>query len=255
MRSSYYSDRRFKRSSLAHELCSKIEVTPGPGLRSQRELPPNLYFSFIPSHCLPLLFARSPILIPSRLRPSSFPANAMIPSLSIAPTRPWYLVESSLLAFVSTIYFLFASGEIGRSVGRSASPWSSSSFFHLSLFRLAPKRCPSTASWLPTSRHNRSPREFVDYNKCVCSSRRYRTSSGSPVFFFFLFFPSSLSVVFFTSLLPGPCVSLSSPVSLFSSPLGARSFSFLFLLPCASRVQQGLPIYAARKNDGTDGMK
>lgn len=27
MRSSYYSDRRFKRGSLAHELCSKIEVT------------------------------------------------------------------------------------------------------------------------------------------------------------------------------------------------------------------------------------
>lgn len=196
MRSSYYSDRRFKRSSLAHELCSKIEVTPGPELRSQRELPPNLYFSFIPLHCLSLLFARSPILIPSRLDPSSFPANAMILCLSIAPTRPWYLAESSLFAFVSTIYFLFASGEIGRSVGRSASPWSSSSFFHLSLFRLAPKRCPSTASWLPTSRHNRSPREFVDYNKCVCSSRRYRTSSGSPVFFFFLFFPSSLSVVF-----------------------------------------------------------
>lgn len=28
MRFSYYSDRRFKPSSLAHELCSKIEVTP-----------------------------------------------------------------------------------------------------------------------------------------------------------------------------------------------------------------------------------
>lgn len=37
MRFSYYSDRRFKRGSLAHELCSKIEVTKGKGEKRKRE--------------------------------------------------------------------------------------------------------------------------------------------------------------------------------------------------------------------------
>ena len=47
--------------------------------------------------------------------------------------------SSSLLAFVSTIYFLFASGEIGRSVVRATS---SNGLPHLSLFRLPSKWCP-----------------------------------------------------------------------------------------------------------------
>lgn len=133
MRSSYYSDRRFKRSSLAHELCSKIEVTPGPGLRSQRELPPNLYFSFIPLHCLSLLFARSPILIPSRLDPSSFPANAMIPpSRSLQRDRGISPSPLSLLLFRRYIFSSHRERSVGPSVARLLRGLPHRSFIYLS---------------------------------------------------------------------------------------------------------------------------
>lgn len=119
MRSSYYSDRRFKRSSLAHELCSKIEVTPGPGSRGYRELPSHL------SLFLSLTFTS--IVLPRK--------HSMLPLSSFQRDQ----ASSSLLAFVSTIYFLFASGEIGRSVVRATS---SNGLPHLSLFRLPSKWCP-----------------------------------------------------------------------------------------------------------------
>lgn len=60
MRFSYYSDRRFKRGSLAHELCSKIEVTKGKGEKRKREreekLPsrPGLLVFLSPDRILPL---------------------------------------------------------------------------------------------------------------------------------------------------------------------------------------------------------
>lgn len=134
--------------------------------------------------------------------------------------------SSSLLAFVSTIYFLFASGEIGRSVVRATS---SNGLPHLSLFRLPSKWCPPPSPLVPPVQ-NRSPREFVDYNKCVCSSRRYRTSSG------FLLIPLS---------------SFSSSLSALSSP----RFSPLALYPSLAAGFRYPAVAAARKKDGTDGMK
>lgn len=70
MRSSYYSDRRFKRGSLAHELCSKIEVTAGK--ERQRKLPPRpgLLFSPVP------FLSSIPFLRTSRLSFSSSPRRS-----------------------------------------------------------------------------------------------------------------------------------------------------------------------------------
>lgn len=86
---------------------------------------------------------------------------------------------------------------------------------HLSLFRLPSKRCPLFPSLLVPPVQNRSPREFVDYNKCVCSSRRYRTSSG---FLLALLssFPSSLSALSSPRFSPLPIslsILLSRPIS------------------------------------------
>lgn len=113
MRSSYYSDRRFKRSSLAHELCSKIEVTPGPGSRSYRELPSN------PS--LPLSLSRSPPL------PSFYPVNAPWP-----PSRRSNAIKPPLLSPCFCFDDIF-SVRIGRdrSVGGSSYEQRSSSSISL----------------------------------------------------------------------------------------------------------------------------
>lgn len=80
MRSSYYSDRRFKRGSLAHELCSKIEVTiEKEATFSTRSLlsPPRLSSSL-----------SSPQFFPRRLC-----------------SLPLLIRREAHLAFVSTIYF------------------------------------------------------------------------------------------------------------------------------------------------------
>ena len=121
MRSSYYSDRRFKRSSLAHELCSKIEVTPGPGSRSYRELPSN------PSLSLSL----SPPLLPCE---HSTGPPLVAPTRSSVPPPP----PLSLLLFRR---YIFCSHR-ERSVVRATS----NGLPHLSLFRLPSKRCPPLPS-------------------------------------------------------------------------------------------------------------
>lgn len=208
MRSSYYSDRRFKRSSLAHELCSKIEVTPGPGSRGYRELPSNL------SLFLSLTFTS--IVLPRK--------HSMLPLSSFQRDQ----ASSSLLAFVSTIYFLFASGEIGRFELRARM------VFLIYLSSVYPRNGVRPPSPLVPPVQNRSPREFVDYNKCVCSSRRYRTSSG------FLLIP--------LSSFPSSLSALSSPRF---SPLALYpSLAAGFRYPAAAAA-----VAAARKKDGTDGMK
>lgn len=177
MRSSYYSDTRFKRSSLAHELCSKIEVTPGPGSPSYRDLPSN------PSLSLSLSLAQSPPL------PQPFyPVNSMLPP---SPKRSSILSPPlSLLLFRRYIFCSDRERSVGRSVGRFELRAMVFLIVLSSSISLPSKRCVP----LPPPLHNPSPpREFVDYNKCVCSSRRrYRkrrvVSSCSS-----LSFPSSLS--------------------------------------------------------------
>lgn len=118
MRSSYYSDRRFKRGSLTHELCSKIEVT------AEREL------SSRPGHLL-----SPPISPPFSLSLSSsqpFPHPRRLRSPSLLIRRMAHLV------FVSTIYFLFVSGE--RTLLFGFSPPLAPSSLSLSISRFDPIR-------------------------------------------------------------------------------------------------------------------
>jgi len=153
MYSSYYSDRRFKRAgSLAHELCSKIEVTAATGAIYRSGL------SFLPS------------------RRPAIPFSPRLDSLSSSsPARS----SSSLIrgegeararfAFVSAIYFPFASP------GNPPPPGPSAAISLYQPLRSRPRRGgkPSRIS---------SSGDFVDYNKCVCSSRRYKSQSSGPSF-------------------------------------------------------------------------
>lgn len=97
------------------------------------------------------------------------------------------------LAFVSTIYFLLASEENPPLLVLSLS---------LSLPLMLPLFPVLYRTLRSCSRRGGQPaessRDFVDYNKCVCSSREYRSSSLVPSFYFSssTFFPSlSLIIV------------------------------------------------------------
>lgn len=88
MRSSYYSDRRFKRGSLAHELCSKIEVT----VEKEATSSTRVSFLFPASH--------PPYPLPSTLSPRRL------------RSLPLLIRREAYFAFVSTIYFLFGRGTL-----------------------------------------------------------------------------------------------------------------------------------------------
>lgn len=123
MRSSYYSDRRFKRSSLAHELCSKIEVTPGPGSRGYRELPSNLSLSLSP----PL--------------PSFYPVNTRC-----SPSRRSNAIKPPPLSLLLFRRYIFCSHR-ERSAGSSYElEWSSSSISLPSTLEMVSAPLPSSPS-------------------------------------------------------------------------------------------------------------
>lgn len=166
MRSSYYSDRRFKRGSLAHELYSKIEVTTAQG--EER----GIYLHD------PISFSSSPPCPSSSLASSPFSAPRLfllVPSsVSLSPPS---LIRGRLTLLLFRRY-IFSSHRKRILLPRPLSLPLSLTPFLCSL---------SDASILAAARRataESSSRDFVDYNKCVCSSRGYGSSSSVPLFYF-----------------------------------------------------------------------
>lgn len=159
--------------------------------------------------------------------PSFYPVNTRC-----SPSRRSNAIKPPPLSLLLFRRYIFCSHR-----ERSAGRWfelRARMVFLIYLSSVYPRNGVRPPSPLVPPVQNRSPREFVDYNKCVCSSRRYRTSSG------FLLIP--------LSSFPSSLSALSSPRF---SPLALYpSLAAGFRYPAAAAA-----VAAARKKDGTDGMK
>lgn len=129
---------------LAHELCSKIEVTAKREL-SPRSSPRHSSDSFFSLLCR----LSSPLSLYLLLRSRRF---CSLPLLIREGDSPCFCFDN--------IFSLRIGRESSSSASRLLLPPSISFFDPVRSARKIPAES--------------SPRDFVDYNKCVCSSRRYR---------------------------------------------------------------------------------